>query len=91
MFEHEKIAQKFKRHPHSVKNEGHTEDRTRVAGFRVLCATTTPYDQVVIACITFFLINSRKASASLRISSFLLEELYVILVSSLFSIIDERS
>ena len=29
------------------KNEGHTEDRTRVAGFRVLCATTTPYDRVV--------------------------------------------
>ena len=48
MFEHEKIAQKFERHPHSVKNEGHTEDRTRVAGFRVLCATTTPYVQLCL-------------------------------------------
>ena len=28
-----------------VKSEGHTEGRTRVTGFRVPCATTTPYDR----------------------------------------------
>ena len=28
------------------KNSGHTEDRTRVIRFRVLCAAATPYDQI---------------------------------------------
>ena len=28
-----------------IKSLGHTEGRTRVMGFRVPCATTTPYDR----------------------------------------------
>ena len=42
------------------KSEGHTEDRTRVMGFRVPCATATPYDQAIHAVLatTSYLVRS---------------------------------
>ena len=50
------------------KSEGHTEDRTRVMGFRVPCATATPYDQAIrtVLATTSYLVES-SVYAQLRV------------------------